>query len=341
MLQVKMTEAFKMEFLDVPVPEIGEDEALVQMKRVGVCGSDIQIYHGKHKYMKFPVVQGHEGSGVVVKTGNNVRGFKAGDRVTIQPQVFCGECSPCRTGHYNVCKNLKVYGVHAPGMFTEYFPVAASKLLLLPETMSFDEGAFVEPAAVATGAIRRCGNIKGMNVIVLGAGTIGNLTAQTASASRACKVVITDINQSRLDIAAKCGIQVCVNTKGRKLKDVIIKQFGDNEADIIIDCAGVKSLFSEAVASARCSSKIVIVANYKEPVEVELPMFQRREVDMLGIMMYVREDFERAIDLISRRKIKTDLLISDYFDMRKLKEIYPYIDNNAEKVMKVIVKISD
>ena len=127
----------------------------------------------------------------------------------------------------------------------------------------------------------------------------------------------------------------------RKLKEVILEQFGEDEADIIIDCAGVKAIFNEAVASARCSSKLVIVANYKEPVEIELPLFQRREVDMLGIMMYVREDFERAIDLMARKAINTSLLISDHFDIRQIEDVYPYIDNNTETIMKVVVKISE
>ena len=341
MLQVKMTEAFKMSFLDVPVPEIGDDEVLIRMKRVGVCGSDIQIYHGRHKYMTFPVVQGHEGAGVVARVGAKVAGFKEGDKVTVQPQVFCGECAPCRSGHYNVCKNLRVYGVHTGGMLAEYFAVPAAKVLRLPDAMSFDEGSLVEPTAVATGAIRRCGDILGANVVVLGAGTIGNLMAQVAAASGARKVVVTDINPARLDIARACGIQACVDTRGRKLKDVILEQFGEDEADIIIDCAGVKAIFSEAVAAARCSSKLVVVANYKEPVEVELPLFQRREVDMLGIMMYLREDFERAIDLMTRKAIDTAPLISDHFDMRRMEDVYPYIDDNPESVMKVVIDIGD
>lgn len=341
MLQVKMTEAFKMSFLETPIPDIGDDDVLIRMKRVGVCGSDIQIYHGKHKYMRFPVVQGHEGAGVVAKVGSKVTDFKEGDKVTIQPQVFCGECAPCRSGHPNVCKNLKVYGVHTGGMFSEYFAAPASKLLRLPETMSFDEGSLVEPTAVATGAIRRCGDIRGTNVVVLGAGTIGNLVAQVAVASGARKVVITDINPARLAIARDCGIHACIDTRGRPLKDVILEEFGEDEADIIIDCAGVKAIFTEAVAAARCSSKLVIVANYKEPVEVELPLFQRREVDMLGIMMYLREDFQRAIDLMTQKKIDTSRLISDHFDIRRMEAVYPHIDTHPESVMKVVIDIGD
>jgi L-iditol 2-dehydrogenase len=207
--------------------------------------------------------------------------------------------------------------------------------------MSFDEGALVEPTAVATGAIRRCGDLTGKNVMVLGAGTIGNLAAQAAGASGARKVVVSDIIPKRLDIARACGIGACVNTRGRKLKEVIREQFGDDEADVIIDCAGVKALFSEAAAAARCASKLVVVANHKEPVEVELPLFQRREVDMLGIMMYLREDFQRAIDLIAQGAVATAPLITDHFGIRRMEEVYRYIDDNPEKVMKVVIDIGD
>jgi L-iditol 2-dehydrogenase len=330
-----------MSFLEAPIPEIGEDDVLIRMKRVGVCGSDIQVYHGRHRYMTFPVVQGHEGAGEVVKAGSRVSGFHAGDRVTVQPQVFCGRCAPCRNGHINVCQNLKVYGVHATGMLSDYFAAPASKVLRLPEGMRFDEGALVEPTAVATGTIRRCGNLAGRNVIVLGAGTIGNLVAQVAGASGAKKTVVTDILPRRLDIARACGIGACVNTRCRKLEEVIREEFGDDKADVIIDCAGVKALFSEAAAAARCASKLVVVANHKEPIEVELPLFQRREVDLLGIMMYLREDFQRAIDLISRQAVMTAPLVTDHFDIRRMEEVYRYIDDNPEKVMKVVIDIGD
>ncbi|MCG8498998.1 MAG: alcohol dehydrogenase catalytic domain-containing protein, partial [Firmicutes bacterium] len=226
MLQVKMPEAYKIEFLEVPVSEVEKDEVLIEMKRIGICGSDIQVYHGKHKYMKFPVVQGHEGAGIIVKAGKDVEGLKAGDRVTVQPQIFCGQCQPCKTGHYNVCQNLRVFGVHADGMACEYFLTDASKVLKLSAGMSFDEGAMVEPTAVAAGAIRRSGDVTGKNIVVLGAGAIGNLVAQVAKASGAGKVMITDINQKRLAIAANCNIQYCVNTRDRDLGDAMSEHFG-------------------------------------------------------------------------------------------------------------------
>lgn len=341
MLQVKMPKAYKIEFLDVPIPEVGDDQVLIKMKRIGICGSDIQIYHGKHKYMSFPIVQGHEGAGVIAKIGQNVTDFIEGDRVTVQPQVFCGECYPCKTGHYNVCENLKVLGVHDTGMASEYFLVDASKVLKLPDNIDFDKGALVEPIAVAVHAVKKCGNIQGGNIVVLGAGTIGNLTAQAAKALGADKVMITDINPKKLDKAAKSMIDYCINTKEISLKDAIKKHFGSKKADAIIDCAAVKSTIRQAIQNARRASRIVVVGNFKEPVEIEMPMLQRQEIDMIGVMMYVREDYQDAIRLLAEGKIYTEEIITDYFDIKQFKEAYEYIDNYADDVMKVMLKIED
>ncbi len=334
-----MPEAYKFEFLDVAIPEPGADEVVIQMKRIGICGSDIQIYHGKHKYMTFPVVQGHEGAGIVTKVGTNVKKFKIGDNVTVQPQIFCGKCFPCESGNFNVCENLKVYGVHADGFAAEYFAVDESKVLLLPEQMDFDQGALVEPVAVAVHAAKKGGDIKGANVVVMGAGPIGNLTAQAAKALGAGKVMITDINSKRLDLAKSHGIDFAVNTMEKPLKEAINEYFGSRKADVIIDCAAVKASITEAISSARPSSKVVIVGNFKEPVEIELPMLQRREVDLIGVMMYIREDFEDAIKFMSDGSIKTDGLISDYFNVKEFSKAYEYIDNNSRDVMKVMIKI--
>ena len=337
MLQVKMPEAYKIDMLDVPVPAIKANEVLINMKRLGICGSDIQVYHGKHKYMRFPVVQGHEGAGVIVKTGEKAEGLSVGDKVTIQPQVFCGKCYPCQIGHYNVCEHLKVFGIHEPGMASEYFAAEASKVIKLPQDMSFDQGAMVEPAAVAVGAVRRCGDIEGNNILVLGAGTIGNLAAQTAQACGADKVMITDINSKRLDIAGDCGIEYCINTKEKDIGDAISEIFEDRKADVIIDCAGVKTTIDQAINNARRASKIVVVGNFKEPVEIEMPLLQRREIDMIGIMMYVKEDFEEAIRLMQEGKVKTEKLITDYYRIRDFKQAYEYIDHHMEDVMKVML----
>lgn len=341
MLQAVMTEAAKIEFVDVPVPEVGRNQVLIKVKRIGICGSDIQIYHGKHKFMTYPIVQGHEGSGTIAKVGNAVDAFSVGDNVTVQPQNYCGQCYPCRHGQYNVCENLSVLGVHETGMASEYFLTDASKVLKLPDTINFDQGALVEPTAVAVGAVRKCGGLKDANVVVLGAGPIGNLVAQVARASGAKKVMITDIKPQRLQIAAKCHIDHCLNAVEWQLGDAINQYFEADGADVIFDCAGVKSTIIDAISTARRGSKIVVVANFKERVDIELVLMQRKELTMYGIMMYVREDYENAIRLIAEGKINTKALITNYFEMTQFLEAYQYIDKNQDNVMKVILKVGD
>jgi L-iditol 2-dehydrogenase len=184
MLKVELTEPYRLEFLDVPIPQPAPDEVLIQMKRLGICGSDVQVYHGKHKYAKLPLVQGHEGAGVISAVGANVTEFAAGERATIQQQVFCGRCYPCTIGHNNVCTRLQLLGIHLPGLAAEYVAVKAAMVVRATDGLGYDEIAMVEPTAVAVGTIRRCGDVAGCNVAVQGAGPIGNLVAQVARSPR-------------------------------------------------------------------------------------------------------------------------------------------------------------
>ena len=154
MLQQVMTEPGKIIFREIPVPEIGDGQVLVKIMDIGVCGSDIHVYHGKHPFTKYPVTQGHEVSGEIVKCGANVEGLTVGQKVTIEPQVYCGKCYPCRHGKYNLCEELKVMGFQTTGTASEFFAVDAKKVTPIPKSMSFEEGAMLEPLAVAVHAVR-------------------------------------------------------------------------------------------------------------------------------------------------------------------------------------------
>ena len=185
MLQQVMTAPGVIEFNEVPVPEVKPGQVLVKIQKIGICGSDIHVYHGKHPFTKYPVTQGHEVSGEIAQIGQGVEGFSVGQKVTIQPQVVCGKCYPCRHGKYNLCEELKVMGFQTTGVASHYFAVDAQKVTPLPEDMSFDEGAMIEPLAVAVHAIRQAGDVAGLKIAVLGAGPIGILVAQAAKIGRA------------------------------------------------------------------------------------------------------------------------------------------------------------
>ena len=217
MIQALMKNPGEIVFQDVEIPAVGPDQIKVKMKRIGVCGSDIHVYHGKHPFTSYPVVQGHEVSAEVAEVGTDVTDFKPGDKVTIQPQVVCNKCYPCTHGMYNDCEMLKVMGFQTTGMASEYFVTEATKALKLPDEISWDHGAMIEPLAVAVHALKRYGDLKDKKVLVLGGGTIGNLVAQTAKAMGAEKVLITEVSEYRLETARKVGLEV-VNPSCKDLK---------------------------------------------------------------------------------------------------------------------------
>ena len=201
MLQQIMTKPGEIIFKEVPLPQLEEGQIMVKIRNIGICGSDIHVYHGKHPFTSYPVTQGHEVSGEITEIGAGVKGFRIGQKVTIEPQVYCGKCYPCRHGKYNLCEELKVMGFQTTGTASEYFAVDASKVTPIPEEMSFEEGAMIEPLAVAVHGVKQVGDVTGMNIVVIGAGPIGNLVAQAAKGMGAAKVMVTDVSDLRLEKA--------------------------------------------------------------------------------------------------------------------------------------------
>lgn len=336
MKQAVMTSPGVIEYRDVPVPPVGDDQIKVKMKRIGVCGSDIHVNHGKHPYTSYPVVQGHEVSALVVETGKNVTNVKVGDKVTIQPQVVCGECYPCTHGMYNDCEVLKVMGFQTTGMASEYFVTEASKALKLPDNMSWDHGAMIEPLAVAVHAIRRYGSVAGKGVLVLGGGPIGNLVAQTANAMGASRVMVSELSAYRLETAVKCGITT-VDPSEKDLRDEIFNFFGKDGADVIFECIGINVTMDQAIRFARKGSDIVVVGVFADLGTINMGFVQDHELRLIGTAMYREEDYVEAINLVGSGKISFDPLITHHFDFDDYKQAYDVIDQQKDKAMKVII----
>lgn len=339
MLQQVMTRPGEIIFREIEVPQLKNGEVLVRIKRIGICGSDIHVYHGKHPFTSYPVTQGHEVSGEIAGISDGVEGFKIGDKVTIEPQVVCKECYPCRHGKYNLCEKLKVMGFQTTGCASEYFAVDASKVTLLPQTMTFNQGAMIEPLAVTVHAAKRYGNLKGAKVAVIGAGPIGILLMQSVKALGAEKVLITDISDGRLDLAARCGADYAVNTKTKDFGEVLIEAFGKDKADVIYDCAGNNISINQAIEKARKGSKLVLVAVFADMANVNLAVLNDHELDLDTSMMYRHEDYLDAIELVSSGKIVLEPLMTKHFAFTDYMEAYKYIDENREKTMKVIIDV--
>lgn len=341
MLQQVMTAPGKIEFREVPIPEIGEQEVLVKIMKIGICGSDIHVYHGEHPFTSYPVTQGHEVSGMVEKIGSGVSGLSVGQKVTIQPQVVCGECYPCRHGKYNLCEELKVMGFQTTGVASHYFAVDAAKVTPLPEEMSFDEGAMIEPLAVAVHAVKRAGDVKGAKIAVLGAGPIGILVAQTAKGMGAESVMITDVSELRLEKAKECGADFCVNTKDKNFGEAMLEHFGPDKADVIYDCAGNNITMGQAIQYARKGSTIILVAVFAGLGQVDLAVLNDHELDLNTSMMYRNEDYLDAIRLVNEKKVLLAPLISGHFAFQDYLKAYEYIDDNRESTMKVIINVQE
>lgn len=341
MTQAIMTEPGKIIYQEVNIPTIMPDQIKVKMKRIGICGSDIHVNHGKHPYTTYPVVQGHEVSAEVVETGERVTNCKVGDKVTIQPQVVCGTCYPCTHGMYNDCETLKVMGFQTTGMASDYFVVDAKKALVLPPEMSWDHGAMIEPLAVAVHAVRRySSDMTGKKAVVLGGGPIGNLVAQTARAMGAETVLLSELSAYRLETARKCGITV-VNPTKKDLLEAIIETCGKERADVIFECIGINQTTRQAIEYARKGSCIIIVGVFGDLATVDMAAVQDHELSLLGSAMYREEDYLKAIELAASGKIEFEALITHRFGFRDFKKGYDVIDQQKDKAMKVIINMEE
>jgi L-iditol 2-dehydrogenase/threonine 3-dehydrogenase len=340
MRQAVMITPGVIEYRELPKPEkLKANEVLLKIERIGICGSDIHVFHGEHPATPYPVVQGHEYSAIVHDTGSEVKSIKPGMKATAWPQLVCGKCGPCRKGQYNACQELKVQGFQAPGVAQDYFIVPEERIIAIPDTMSLDQGALVEPAAVGAHSTSRTTGIKGKNIVVSGAGTIGNLVAQFARARGAAKVLITDISDYRLGIAKDCGIDGVLNVASTPFEKGVKAFFGDSGFQIGFEAAGVQPSLDALMANVEKGGDIVILGVYSENPTVNMYFLGEHELNVFGSMMYRKEDYEEAVKMIDSGQITTAPLISKHFSFEKYLEAYKYIEVQGDKTMKVMIDL--
>ena len=342
MRQVVLTAPEKLEFrevADLTPADLKENEILLNVKRIGICGSEIHSYHGEHPATFYPVVQGHEYSAKVVAVGSGVTKVKAGDNAVARPQLVCGECAPCRRGQYNVCEKLRVQAFQADGAAQDYFIVPEDRIVKMPEGMSLDYGAMIEPAAVGAHSTLRAGDLRGKNVVVSGAGAIGNLVAQFALSRGAKRVLITDISDLRLEVARKCGIADTLNVTKTPLKEGVKEIFGDEGFQVGFEVAGVESSIRSLMECIEKGSTIVIVAVFAKDPALSMFYLGEHELSLVGTMMYRHEDYEYAVKAVSEGSINLEPLISNRFSFEEFDDAYKFIDENRATSMKVIIDL--
>ena len=339
MKRATMTAPGQIEIQEVPVPAPGPGEVLLRVQRIGVCGSDIHVFHGKHPYTSYPVVQGHELSAVVEALGPGVTGIDIGRKVTAMPQIVCGECAPCRRGDDHICDRLQVQGFQAPGCAQELWVTRADKLVPLPDAFTFEQGALVEPASVAVHAVERAGGVAGRRVAVLGAGPIGNLVAQAARA-RGASVLVTDLSDHRLDIARRCGLDQVSNPGHETLREASRRVFGPDGFDLAFECVGVEATITAAIQAIQKGGTLVVVGVFAEKPRVDVGLLQDRELGLVGTLMYQRQDYEQAVALIESGAIVTEPLISRHFALADFLEAYRFLERQRDEAMKVFIDVA-
>lgn len=339
MRQAILVEPKHIEFKEVAEPKAADltaHQVLVNIKRIGICGSEIHSYHGLHPATFYPVVQGHEYSGVVVAVGSEVTVCKPGDHITARPQLVCGKCNPCKRGQYNVCEHLRVQAFQADGAAQDFFVVDDDRVAKLPEGMSLDYGAMIEPSAVGAHASNRT-DVKGKNVVVSGAGTIGNLIAQFCIARGAKNVLITDVSDLRLAMARECGIKHTLNITKKTLKEAAQELFGEEGYQVGFEVAGVEVSIRSLMETIEKGSDIVVVAVFAKDPALSMFYLGEHELRLIGSMMYRHEDYLTAIDYVNKGIVNLKPLVSNRFAFEEYDDAYKFIDTHRETSMKVLI----
>ncbi|MDP6380143.1 MAG: alcohol dehydrogenase catalytic domain-containing protein [Phycisphaerae bacterium] len=342
MKQANLPEPGKLvlEEVDIPVPR--EGEVLVKVSRCGVCGSDISGFHGKHPYIHCPIVLGHEFSGTVTGAGPGVTGPAAGTRVTVIPHVVCGECDACHAQKYNCCGKLKVMGAQMTGAYAEYVNVPAEMALAIPSSVSMDDAALVEPASVGYHAAGR-GNVGPDDaILVMGAGPIGVFTMQACRALGAARVLIADLDGSRLDLAGRLGADGTIDLAREELAEGLDRLAGGGgKIDLFFDCVGGRGdAFDAILRTARRGSRLVIVGvlypDYQVP---HLPDIVEHELSIAGTAMYTPRDYREVIELMAAGEIRTAGIITHYYDFERIVDAFARIESGQEKFFKIMFKM--
>ncbi len=340
MRQAVLTDKETFELRDAPIPEVKSGEALLRIRAVGICGSDLHAYHGKHPFISFPIVPGHETTGVVEKIAPDVTSVKSGDRVVLRPQIVCGVCPRCRQGRFNICDKLVVLGCQDTGACSDYFSVRADLLYALPDAVSFAAGTVIEPLAVGVHAVRRgLGDASGKNVLVIGGGTIGNLVAQSAKRMGAARVLLTDVSDFRLGIAKKCGIDDVINTGREDLGQAVSSLLGGEEIDAVFECSANPRALDQVLNVAPKGTTVVIVGVFGNQAPVNLANVQDREYSLIGTLMYLHEDYQEAIALAAKGAVNLEALITNVLDLSEIGKAFALCDTDREHVQKVVLEM--
>lgn len=335
----------KMGFEEREIPKVKDDEVLVKLEYVGICGSDLHYYEtgaiGDY-VVEPPFVLGHEPGGTVVEVGKNVKHLKVGDRVALEPGKTCGHCEFCKTGRYNLCPDVVFFATPpVDGVFQEYVAHEADLCFKLPDNVSTLEGALIEPLAVGFHAAIQGDAHLGQKAVVMGAGCIGLVSMMALKARGVSEVYMVDIMEKRLEKALELGATGVIN--GAK-EDVLerVKELTDGAGmDLVIETAGTEITTRQAIHMAKKGSNIVLVG-YSKTGEMTLPMslVLDKELTFKTVFRY-RHIYPMAIDAVAAGKVNLKGIVTDVFRLDEAQKAMDYSVNNKADIVKAVIRIAE
>lgn len=329
-----MEKPWNIEISDVQMPKPKEGEALLRVKSAGICGSDIGAFRGTNGLVSYPRIIGHEIAGEVISIPeNNKNGIKPGDRVIVDPYLYCGHCYPCSIGRTNCCVDLKVLGVHVDGGMAEYFCHPADMLLKVPDDMPWDIIPLAEPLTIALHGIHRLNLKEGEHIAINGAGPIGLLAAMVALHYGAEPIMI-DLVKERLDFAKSLGVRYTINLREEDLVEKVREYTNGRMAECVMEASGANSAIRATLDIVSHAGRIALTGWPKQETPIPTDMITRKEVDVRGARTSAGE-FPEAIDLIYHQKVDARRILTKVISIDEAPETIRDIEKNPGNYMKV------
>ena len=336
-----LTEPGHLEYGDVPIVEPSDDEVLIEVRACGICGSDVHGMDGSTGRRRPPLVMGHEATGVVAKLGAGVSGWAEGERITFDSTVSCGRCQFCLQDQVNLCDDRRVLGVSCEeyrrdGAFAEYIAVPARILFRLPDGVSFERAAMLEPLSVAVHAVRRTGVSPEDTAVVVGTGMVGLLVVQALRAYGCERVIGVDIDPSRLALAERFGAEtICGDAEA--VAEAVFERTGGVGADLAIEVVGISASIQTAISSVRKGGRVGLVGNLSPLVGLPLQAAVTRELTFYGSCASAGE-YPECIELLSSGRVDVDPLISAVASLAEGVEWFQRLRSGTSGLMKVILE---
>ena len=326
---------------EIPVPTVKPGHLLVQNKASGICGSDLHEYFGKWK-QPTNVASGHEFSGMVVKVGPEVKSVVIGDHVCAECFSHCGKCTFCQTGLYNLCADRSYIGTHdGHGGFAEYALLPESSVFVLPDTFSFEEGALIEPLAVAYRSLFRTHPRSTDYIAILGAGTIGLCCVAVAKAIGIRNILVTAKYDQQAKMAETLGADQILRTSTKSYETLLNETASMDAIDIVIDTIAIEQTFQDALTLIRKSGTVCLVGGYTHSFNVSLRPIVSKELQVVGSMCYgysgMQKDFSAVIELVARKQINALPLITHRFPLTEIDQAFRTAVDKASGSIKVLI----